>query len=342
MSRGVATPTGRRAGHGPRDAGHTRRASSPSTPPSGAAPPHPRAPRRAGRPLPGHRRDLAADRADPGPGGRAGRGPRRPRHPGGSSCATGPSTSDPPSRRAWPNWPRAGVGRVVGIVLTPHQSSLGSGEYFRRAEAGGGIGRLRRSSSPPWPRGTGPTGFARAPGRPDRGLPGLTAPSRPAAGRPCSSPPTASPSGWWPRVTPTPTRWPSRPPTSPGCSAWTPRPGLTLGGGLAERGRTADPWIGPDLLAEIRRVATEGATAGGGVPGRVRLRPPRGPLRPRHRGRPGGPVARGGLRPDPVAQRRPPLPRHPGRRGPRGRGRRPTARSRARTPAGMTAPARPA
>ncbi len=28
----------------------------------------------------------------------------------------------------------AGVARVVGIVLTPHESSLGSGEYFRRAE----------------------------------------------------------------------------------------------------------------------------------------------------------------------------------------------------------------
>jgi len=29
----------------------------------------------------------------------------------------------------------AGVGRVIGVVLTPHQSSLGSGEYIRRAEA---------------------------------------------------------------------------------------------------------------------------------------------------------------------------------------------------------------
>ena len=39
----------------------------------------------------------------------------------------------------------AGVGRVVGIVLTPHQSSLGSGEYFRRAEA------APRPRIHPWP-----------------------------------------------------------------------------------------------------------------------------------------------------------------------------------------------
>ncbi len=31
-----------------------------------------------------------------------------------------------------------GVDRIVGVVLTPHQSTLGSGEYFARAEAAAG------------------------------------------------------------------------------------------------------------------------------------------------------------------------------------------------------------
>ena len=37
----------------------------------------------------------------------------------------------------------AGVGRAIGIVLTPHQSSLGSGEYVRRAA------EAAASASPP-------------------------------------------------------------------------------------------------------------------------------------------------------------------------------------------------
>jgi ferrochelatase len=39
------------------------------------------------------------------------------------------------------------------------------------------------------------------------------------------------------------------------------RPGLTWGVAWQSAGRTSDPWIGPDLLKEIRRVAEEGATA---------------------------------------------------------------------------------
>ena len=69
-------PARRRAGHGPRDPGHPRghRALLHRHPARAAA--DPRAPRRAGGPVPGHRRDLAAHRADPVPGGGAGRRPR--------------------------------------------------------------------------------------------------------------------------------------------------------------------------------------------------------------------------------------------------------------------------
>ena len=65
----------------------------------------------------------------------------------------------------------AGVRRLVGIVLTPHQSSLGSGEYFRRAEAAAGA-RSRPSALttiPSWHRADG---FARLLADRTRGLPG--------------------------------------------------------------------------------------------------------------------------------------------------------------------------
>ena len=39
------------------------------------------------------------------------------------------------------------------------------------------------------------------------------------------------------------------------------RPGLSWAVAWQSAGRTADPWIGPDLLEEIRRVAAAGATA---------------------------------------------------------------------------------
>ena len=71
------------------------------------------------------------------------------------------------------------------------------------------------------------------------------------------------------------------------------QPGLAWSVAWQSAGRTADPWIGPDLLDEIRRVAASRRHRRGGVPGGLRLRPSRGPLRPRHRGGPGGRVGRG-------------------------------------------------
>ena len=66
----------------------------------------------------------------------------------------------------------AGVDRVVAIVLTPHQSSLGSGEYLRRAEE---AAAWRPTSGDVDPRalvapGPGP---GRAAGRTHRGRAGL-------------------------------------------------------------------------------------------------------------------------------------------------------------------------
>ena len=153
----------------------------------------------------------------------------------------------------------AGAGRVVGIVLTPHQSSLGSGEYFRRAEAAVASAdpALPLTTVPSWHRADG---FARlladrtaacleslAPA--DRGQVSVffTAHSLPL------------------RVVAEGDPYPDQVAESAADIAalldLDARPGLTWGVAWQSAGRTADPWIGPDLLEEIRRVAAAGATA---------------------------------------------------------------------------------
>jgi len=153
----------------------------------------------------------------------------------------------------------AGVGRVVGIVLTPHQSSLGSGAYFRRA--GEAFAAASRPPElvviPSWHRaavfpqllaartravldGLDPTVrtrtavFFTAHSLPERAV---------AAGDPY--PDQVRESG-------------SDVALLLGLDA---DPTTTWGVAFQSAGRTADRWIGPDLLAEIGRVADEGATA---------------------------------------------------------------------------------
>ncbi len=152
-----------------------------------------------------------------------------------------------------------GVERVIGIVLTPHQSSLGSGAYFRRA------GEAIAAASPPpelivvpsWHRAAVFPHLLAA--RTRAVLDGLdpavrtrtavffTAHSLPeravAAGDPY--PDQVRESG-------------SDVALLLGLDA---DPTTTWEVAFQSAGRTADPWIGPDLLAEIGRVAAEGATA---------------------------------------------------------------------------------
>ena len=153
----------------------------------------------------------------------------------------------------------AGVTRVVGIVLTPHQSSLGSGEYFRRAEAAASAAdpALRLTPVPSWHR---TEGFA--PMLADRTADCLA--SLGAAARhhvavffTAHSLPL--------RVVAEGDPYPEQVAESAADIAalldLDAAPGLTWGVAWQSAGRTADPWIGPDLLAEIRRVAGQGATA---------------------------------------------------------------------------------
>ncbi len=152
----------------------------------------------------------------------------------------------------------AGVGRVVGIVLTPHQSSLGSGEYLRRAE------QASAAATPPlsftavksWHRAPGMaelladrTRTALASCRPNRGRTAVffTAHSLPL------------------RVVAEGDPYPDQVAESAADIAalvdLDDDPDLSWGVAWQSAGRTADPWIGPDLLLEIRRVAAEGASS---------------------------------------------------------------------------------
>ena len=256
------------------------------------------------------------------------------RRPGRYRSATGPSTPRPPSRRAPPTLVGAGVDRVVGLVLTPHQSSLGSGRVPR-------AGRPRPPAAPP-------AGFTadpplvrrrrvrRAAGRAHRrALAGLDG----TAARPVAVFFTAHclPERVVAEGDPYPDQVAASAAVIAGRPGWTDGRRSTWGVAWQSAGRTPDPWIGPDLLDEIGRAGRRRGRRRGGVPGRLR-RPTTSrssttsTSRPRQVARP---AAR--LRPHRLAQRRPPLPRAPGRRGVRGRGRHPAGAAVDRHDAGATA-----
>ncbi len=150
----------------------------------------------------------------------------------------------------------SGVNRVVALVLTPHQSSRGSGEYLRRAQLAAeeaptavelipvpswhrapGLAqlladRLQTALQPLTAEGRGPTAvFFSAHSVPLRAL---------GEGDPYVDQVTESASDIADLL---------------GLDA---TPGVTWSVAWQSAGRTPDPWVGPDLLTEIRRVAAEG------------------------------------------------------------------------------------
>ena len=153
----------------------------------------------------------------------------------------------------------AGVRQVVALVLTPHQSSLGSGEYLRRAE--------EAASLAPTPVSVIPVlSWHRAPGlaqlladRTGEALDSVDAAARASVAvffTAHSLPLRALTEGdAYPREV---AESASDIATLLGLDDIQ---GLTWGVAWQSAGRTSDPWKGPDLLSEIRRVAAAGATA---------------------------------------------------------------------------------
>jgi ferrochelatase len=168
------------------------------------------------------------------------------------------------------------VSRIVGIVLTPHQSSLGSGEYFRRAaEAAAATDpRLDFVGIPSWHRAPGlaallatrtTTALAElTPEQRQRPSVFFTAHSLPekalSEGDPYAEQVHQSASDVAELLGLDPAGGSTCGPTG-GSTGPTDRSGTEWGVAWQSPGKTADPWMGPDLLSEIRRVAANGATS---------------------------------------------------------------------------------
>ncbi len=222
------------------------------------------------------------------------------RAPGRFVVSLGMKHADPKVEEAAGAAVASGAATIVGLVLAPHYSSYSIGEYLRRCRDGAGdevpvIGIESWATEPAFvefladdlgERRAAMTGVDRSrhQGVVHRPLPAAThhrrwrSVSRPApldcrCGR---RPPRASRKA---------TDW---------SIAW------------QSAGRTPEPWIGPDILQVIDELAALGDVGGVIVCAvRFRGRPPRGAVRPRHRGR--GPCRPGrpGVRPHGERERRP-------------------------------------
>jgi ferrochelatase len=152
-----------------------------------------------------------------------------------------------------------GVDRVVGVVLTPHQSTMGSGAYFARAEdaCGQADPPLELIAIPSWHRTAAFPGILA--GRTRRVLDDLdpAVRTRTAVFFTAHSLPQ--------RVVAEGDPYPAQVAESgadiAGLLALDADPTVTWGTAWQSAGRTEEPWIGPDLLTEMDRVASEGATA---------------------------------------------------------------------------------
>lgn len=150
------------------------------------------------------------------------------------------------------------VSRIIGVVLTPHQSSLGSGEYFRRAaEAAGTDPPAQFVGIPSWHRAPGLAGLLAS--RTAAVLSGLTPHQRrhPAVFFTAHSLPEKALADGDP--------YSDQVHQSAADIAelleFDSAPDIDWGVAWQSPGKTADPWMGPDLLSEIQRVAELGATS---------------------------------------------------------------------------------
>ncbi len=152
-----------------------------------------------------------------------------------------------------------GVAGVVGIVLTPHQSTMGSGEYFARAGAAAAAADppLSLTVVPSWHKAAG---FAPILAERTRAaLAGLDPKAREHTAvffTAHSLPERAVAEG-----DPYPDQVAESGADIAALLDFDADSTIVWGTAWQSAGRTADPWIGPDLLSEMERVAADGATA---------------------------------------------------------------------------------
>ena len=239
-------------------------------------------------PLRGHRRHVAAGSTHRSPA----RCPAGASMPGAgqSRRADRLKHADPKIEAGLAALAQAGVDRVVGLVLAPHYSALSVGEYLgagpcRRRRGGAAVRRHRELGHRP--------AYVQFLLRVRRQLAEMPAPKVIVTAH-------SLPRGILEAGDPYPDElWRA--------AAAVAAAGLAdrrVGGRLAIRRPHPDPWLGPDVLTVIEELAASGRRWAPRVPVRVRVRSPRGALRPRHRARSAGPVPRVDVRPNGVDERR--------------------------------------
>jgi ferrochelatase len=179
--------------------------------------------------------------------------------PGGYVVGYGSKYTDPSIEAGMAALVAEGVDNVVGLVLTPHESALGSGEYLRRA-------RLAAASADRPPAVVPVASWHRA-----AGLASLLADRTAAAMATLPSDRMARTVVFFsahslPRRAlsdddPYPTQVGESAADIASILGFDEAPGSSWGVAWQSAGRTPEPWLGPDLLGEIRRVAAEGATS---------------------------------------------------------------------------------
>jgi ferrochelatase len=152
-----------------------------------------------------------------------------------------------------------GATRIIGIVLTPHQSAAGSEAYFRRAGEAAGGSTIPIAVTPvrSWHRADGLAGLLAE--RTEATLASLPpqAPGRTVVFFTAHSVPDRAIA----EDDPYATQVAESAADVAGRLGFDAREGIDWAVAWQSAGRTDDRWLGPDLNAEIRRVAEEGATS---------------------------------------------------------------------------------
>jgi ferrochelatase len=170
------------------------------------------------------------------------------RRPGRYTVSFGAKHTDPLIEETAGTLARSGVDRVIGLVLTPHGSSMGSQEYVDRAAEA--LGSTPLVAVGPWYAEPALVSLlaarlgdalARQAATPERTHVLFTAHSLPERIRAAGD--------TYPEQLEESAQLVAR---AAGLSTW--------GVAWQSAGRTPEPWLGPDVRDEVRRLAAEGAT----------------------------------------------------------------------------------
>ena len=177
--------------------------------------------------------------------------------PGRWTVRFGAKHTEPSIEEAVTRLSEAGVARAVGIVLAPHFTGPGTGEYLERAQSAGGAAGLEILPVRHWHRAPGMAGLVgRRVADAVAKVPAGTGPDHTAVLFTAHSVPV--------RVVDAGDPYPDQVAESAAdaaAAAGLDAAGIGWSVAWQSAGRTADPWVGPDVLDEIRRLAATGRTA---------------------------------------------------------------------------------